>query len=159
MDGFVRARIMQASESETSFHLISDGHGDVKANRCEIDVVPIARNNDLSFRFQARWISGKPTLVVNTWDRSFGGVIHLPIPKNLGTPGAANSGATEIPAPDGDRTSSQPCCANFIRRCDYYCAGRLGDAVDFSKGSSSPGQHRRRQCLGNDGHGRQREQR
>lgn len=81
------------------FHLISDGHGDVKANRCEIDVVPIARNNDLSFRFQARWISGKPTLVVNTWDRSFGGVIHLPIPKNLGTPGAANSGATEIPAP------------------------------------------------------------
>ncbi|MDB4491606.1 lamin tail domain-containing protein [bacterium] len=81
------------------FHLISDGHGDVKANRCEIDVVPIARNNDLTFQFQARWISGKPTLVVNTWDRSFGGIVHLPIPKNLGTPGAPNSGETEAPAP------------------------------------------------------------
>ena len=90
------------------FRLISTGHGDVKANRCEIDVVPIARNNDLRFTFQGRWISGKSTLIVQTWDRSFGGIIRMPIPRNLGTPGAANSAAIEAPAPTVDGLIHSP---------------------------------------------------
>ena len=81
------------------FHLISSGHGDVKANRCEIDVISIQDNDNLNFTFEARWISGKPTLNVQTWDRSFGGTIHLNVPKNLGTPGSANPGALDNPAP------------------------------------------------------------
>ena len=81
------------------FHIISDGHGDVKANRCEIDVTQIARNDVLTFSFEARWISGKPTILVETWDRSFGGVFHLPIPNNLGTPGASNSASISNAAP------------------------------------------------------------
>ncbi len=81
------------------FHIISDGHGDVKANRCEIDVTQISRNDVLTFNFEARWISGKPTILVETWDRSFGGIFHLPIPNNLGTPGAANSAAISNAAP------------------------------------------------------------
>ena len=73
------------------FHVVSTGHGDVRANRCEIDVLGIADNKTLAWRCEARWISGKPTLIVQTWDHSFGGILRLPIPRNLGTPGAPNS--------------------------------------------------------------------
>ena len=81
------------------FHLVSDGHGDIKANRCETDIVAIKKDDALSFDFEARWISGKPTLVVATWDRSFGGILRLPIPANLGSPGSANSASIASPAP------------------------------------------------------------
>ena len=70
-----------------------------KANRCEIDVTQISRNDNLKFTCQARWISGKPTLVVNTWDRSFGGVLHLELPSNLGSAGASNTSLISSPAP------------------------------------------------------------
>ncbi len=83
----------------SEFHLISTGHGDVKANRCEIDVTSINDNDVLSFTTEARWISGKPTLVVNTWDRSFGGVIHLPVPPNLGNAGAPSDSLLASAAP------------------------------------------------------------
>lgn len=83
----------QSTMVGNEFHLISSGHGDVKANRCEIDVTQIADNDILTLTFDARWVSGKPTVLFQTWDRSFGEVFHLPIPKNLGTAGAANSAA------------------------------------------------------------------
>ena len=88
-----------STSTNGEFHLISNGHGDVKANRCEIDVTQIQDNDTLTFSFDARWVSGKSTLVVETWDRSFGGIIHLPVPKNLGTPGVANSAAIPSPLP------------------------------------------------------------
>ena len=73
------------------FHLVSTGHGDIKANRVEIDVLGMQRNDALTFEGEARWVYGKPTVIVHTWDRSFGGVLRLPVPRNLGTAGAANS--------------------------------------------------------------------
>ena len=36
---------------------------------------------------------------MHSWDRSFGGVVHFPIPTNLGTPGKTNSAAISSPAP------------------------------------------------------------
>ena len=90
------------------FHLISDGHGDIKANRCEIDITAIRANDNLTFTFEGRWVSGKPTLVVHSWDRSFGGIIRLPIPSNLGTPGAANSSALDTAAPTLSRLLHSP---------------------------------------------------
>ena len=90
------------------FHIISSGHGDNKANRCEIDVTQISRNDNLTFSCQARWISGKPTLVVNTWDRSFGGVLHLELPQNLGSAGAANTSLINSPAPTVSGLSHSP---------------------------------------------------
>lgn len=99
-DGWLCQGTHHASHiSNGEFHLISTGHGDVKANRCEIDVIDIQDNDTLTFSFEARWISGKPTLNALTWDRSFGGTVHLPIPKNLGTPGASNSAALAALAP------------------------------------------------------------
>ena len=81
------------------FHVISSGHGDNKANRCEIDVIGMNQNDTLTFTCEARWISGKPTLVVNTWDRSCGEVIDIPVPPNLGSAGVANSALLGAPAP------------------------------------------------------------
>ncbi len=99
-DGWLCQGTHHASNiSNGELHLISTGHGDVKANRCEIDVIAIQDNDNLNFTFEARWISGKPTLNVMTWDRSFGGTIYLEVPKNLGTPGAANPGALANAAP------------------------------------------------------------
>ena len=89
----------QSYMSGNVFNVVSTGHGDVKANRCEIDVTSISDNDDLVWECEARWVYGKPTLIVNTWDRSFGGIIRLPVPRNLGTPGAVNSRAEAGPFP------------------------------------------------------------
>lgn len=90
------------------FHLISEGGGDTKANHAEVDVTGIAKNDVLTLSFDARWISGSPLLVAQTWDRSFGKVFRLPIPNHLGTPGAANTAAASIPAPTVDSVSHSP---------------------------------------------------
>lgn len=81
------------------FHLVSTGHGDVKANRVEIDVNGISGGQNLVWECEARWVSGKPTIIVQSWDRSFGGIMRLPVPRNLGTPGRANSSQVAEPAP------------------------------------------------------------
>ncbi|HAT16609.1 MAG TPA: hypothetical protein DCS76_02365, partial [Gemmatimonadetes bacterium] len=72
-------------------HLISDGHGDNKANRAEIDCTGINDNASYTIQFDARWIWGKPRLITQTWDHSIGKTWLIPIPDNLGTPGAQNS--------------------------------------------------------------------
>lgn len=99
-EGWLCQGTHHASETVAGeLHVISSGHGDVKANRCEIDVTQIADNDTLTLTFDGRWVSGKGTVIFETWDRSFGGVFYLPIPKNLGTPGAANSAAISNAAP------------------------------------------------------------
>ncbi len=81
------------------FHLVSTGHGDVKANRVEIDVTGMNQSDTLTFECEARWVSGKPTVIVHTWDRSFGGVLRLPVPRNLGSAGSVNSALIPSAAP------------------------------------------------------------
>lgn len=93
---------------ESGFHLISTGGGDTKNNKAEVDITGIARNDVLTLTFQARWISGTPLLVAQTWDRSFGKVFRLPIPNNLGTPGAVNSVSAALPAPMVDDMRHSP---------------------------------------------------
>ncbi|MFM1559913.1 MAG: lamin tail domain-containing protein [Roseibacillus sp.] len=81
-------------------HLISDGHGDNKCNRAEIDATAMNNNNSYTVNFQARWIQGKPRLVMQTWDHSIGTTFLVPIPNNLGTPGAANTSLLAAAAPE-----------------------------------------------------------
>ena len=81
------------------FHLVSTGHGDIKANRVEIDVTGMNRSDNLTFDCEARWVYGKPTVIVHTWDRSFGGVLRLPVPRNLGSAGSSNSALIPSAAP------------------------------------------------------------
>lgn len=81
-------------------NLISTGHGDNKANRGEVDfeTSPIV-GQSYTLTFDARWVSGKPRVIFQTLDHGFGTSFLLPIPGNLGTPGAANSGSVATAAP------------------------------------------------------------
>ena len=72
-------------------HLVADGSGDAKANHMEKDAAGMTANTDYTMTFDARWVSGMPRLIAQTWDMSWGGTVLVPIPLNLGTPGAANS--------------------------------------------------------------------
>ena len=81
-------------------NLISDGHGDNKANRAEVDfqTSPVV-GNSYTLSFDGRWVSGKPRVVMQTLDHGFGTSFLLPIPEDLGTPGAPNSGLLPSAAP------------------------------------------------------------
>lgn len=81
-------------------NLISDGHGDNKANRAEVDfqTSPVV-GNSYTLSFDGRWVSGKPRVVMQTLDHGFGTSFLLPIPEDLGTPGAPNSALLPSAAP------------------------------------------------------------
>ncbi len=72
-------------------HLVADGHGDNKINHMQKDAPGMLASTAYTLAFEARWVSGKPRIVAQSWDMSWGGVALVPIPANLGTPGAANS--------------------------------------------------------------------
>ncbi len=81
-------------------NLIATGHGDNKANRAEVDLSPSPSfNQNYTLTFDARWVSGKSRLIVQTMDHGFGTSFALPVPNDLGTPGAANSRLLASPAP------------------------------------------------------------
>lgn len=81
-------------------NLIADGHGDNKANRGEVDFAtsPIV-GESYTLTFDGRWVSGKSRVIFQTLDHGFGTSFLLPIPENLGTPGAPNSAALATAAP------------------------------------------------------------
>ncbi len=89
-------------------HLISDGHGDNKANRVEIDVTNIVANTSVTLSFEARWVSGTPRLIAQTWDHSVGNAVRLEVSENLGTPGAVNSRFQAAPPPQIDNLAHRP---------------------------------------------------
>ncbi|MHA3775157.1 DUF7453 family protein [Verrucomicrobiota bacterium sgz303538] len=99
-----------ASFIDTSgvLHLISDGRGDNRANRAEIDATGLTAGQSYTLQFEARWISGKSRLIAQTWDHSLGKAFLLPIPNNLGTPGAPNSVAAATPLPQVDSVLHSP---------------------------------------------------
>ncbi len=89
-------------------HVVSDGRGDDKVNRVEIDVPDLHPNETYAFCFDARWLSGKPRLIVQSWDRSIAGSFLIEVPKNLGSPGRRNSQATTSPLPQVDQLAHYP---------------------------------------------------
>jgi hypothetical protein len=91
-------------------HLIADGHGDNRANRAEIDCTGLMAGQTYTLQFEARWVSGKPRLIAQTWDHSIGKALLVPVPNNLGTPGAANSGISSSAPPQVDSVLHSPAC-------------------------------------------------
>jgi hypothetical protein len=79
-------------------HILADGGGDNKCNHAEKAATGMSVTN-YTFTFDARWIYGMPRVVVQSWDGSWGGTALLPIPNNLGTPGAQNSRFSATPPP------------------------------------------------------------
>lgn len=80
-------------------NLVADGHGDNKANRAEVDMTAPIVGNSYTLSFDARWVSGKSRIIFQTLDHGFGTNFLIPIPANLGTPGAANSVSLASAAP------------------------------------------------------------
>jgi len=75
-------------------HLVATGHGDGQTGRIEIDATAnggINPGNNYTVSFEARWVSGVPLIMGQTWDRSMGGLVRVAVPNNLGTPGSGNS--------------------------------------------------------------------
>ena len=95
--------------SGQKLHLISDGHGDNRPNRMEIDMsADVRRNDDLTIKFKARWIRGNPRLITWTWDKSVAGSFLIEIPENLGTPGKRNSTFAANTPPQVDQLLHSP---------------------------------------------------
>ena len=94
---------------EKGLHLISDGHGDNRPNRMEIDMTSsIRRNDDATIRFKAKWVRGNPRLIAWTWDKSLAGSFMIEIPENLGTPGKRNSSYEAKTPPQVDSIVHSP---------------------------------------------------
>ncbi|MDG2122792.1 MAG: CotH kinase family protein, partial [Verrucomicrobiales bacterium] len=81
-------------------NLISDGHGDNKCNRAEIDATGMTSGRSYTVSFDARWVYGKPRLIMQTWDHSIGESFLVPVPNNLGTPGTTNTAALPAAPPE-----------------------------------------------------------
>lgn len=89
-------------------HLVSDGRGDNRANRVEIDVTGMNKGDTCELKFGARWLAGKPRLIAQTWDHSIANSFLIDVPRNLGTPGQPNSRFSAVPAPQVDGLAHQP---------------------------------------------------
>lgn len=80
-------------------NLIADGHGDNKTNRAEVDVTALVVDDSYTLNFDARWVNGKSRIIFQTLDHGYGTNFLIPIPANLGTPGAPNSQTIVTAAP------------------------------------------------------------
>ncbi len=89
-------------------HLLADGHGDNRPNRVEQDCTALVKGQRYELRFEARWISGTPRLIAQTWDHSLGDSFLIPPPAALGTPGRKNSRWLPAPPPQVDGLSHSP---------------------------------------------------
>ncbi len=89
-------------------HLVSEGRGDNRANRAEIDLPGLNKGDTCELKFRARWLSGKPRLIAQTWDHSLAHSFLIDVPPNLGTPGKSNSRFTAAPAPQVDALAHHP---------------------------------------------------
>ncbi|MBI3878126.1 MAG: lamin tail domain-containing protein [Verrucomicrobia bacterium] len=89
-------------------HLISDGRGDNRANRVEIDTGEMRKGEKFEIRFDAKWVSGSPRLIGHTWDYSLCPSFLIDVPANLGTPGRPNSRALPSAPPQADNLTHSP---------------------------------------------------
>ncbi len=89
-------------------HIIADGGGDCKVNHTEKDATGMSASVPYTLTFEARWVYGKPRIVTQTWDLSWGGTALVPIPQNLGTPGAQNSRFLSTPPPQVTMLNHSP---------------------------------------------------
>jgi hypothetical protein len=92
----------------TDLHLVADGHGDNRPNRVEIDATGMQAGQTYEISFDARWVSGTSRLIAQTWDHSIATSISLPVPSDLGTPGAENSCFKALPGAQLDSLAHQP---------------------------------------------------
>jgi len=74
------------------FHVRATSGGDNGANRVETDLTAaMTAGNTATIRGRARWLRGHPDVLLRLHGNHLEAVGSLPVPRNLGTPGTANS--------------------------------------------------------------------
>lgn len=109
-DGWIRQGThAQSYVDGNQLHLISDGRGDNRANRVEIDVDSMGSSGDFELTFKARWIYGKSRLIAQTVDHGWAHEFLIDVPQDIGTPGASNTAsAAGTPVPQVDDLAHHP---------------------------------------------------
>ena len=101
----------QGDASNYSLHLRATAGGDNGANRIESDLsTALAENSSATIRGRARWLRGHPDLILRLHGNHLEAVGSLPVPRNLGSPGAANSRANPMPARPSTPSNINPSC-------------------------------------------------
>jgi hypothetical protein len=89
-------------------HIISEGRGDNRVNRVEIDAPGLNKGDTYELKFDAKWVSGSPCLIAHTWDWSLAKRFTIEVPSKLGTPGRANSRVVPTAAAQIDELTHSP---------------------------------------------------
>lgn len=114
-------------------HLVADGHGDNRPNRAELDCPAIERGQRYELRFEARWVSGTPRLIAQSWDHSLGDSFLIAPPMALGTPGRPNSRQLAAPPPQVDDLRHSPAVPKS--RDAVKITARVAGAVPLAPGA------------------------
>ncbi|HKS38498.1 MAG TPA: lamin tail domain-containing protein, partial [Verrucomicrobiae bacterium] len=86
--------------SSRSLHLRATSNGDTGANRVRTALISSLSNGQTAtFRAQARWLRGRPEILLRVHGNQHEAPGLLAVPRNLGTPGAPNSRAAANAAP------------------------------------------------------------
>lgn len=82
-----------ALSGANALRLVATSRGDV-VNKVQVPLTAtLAANSTATLRAKARWLRGHPELLLRVVGNSLEAVGKLPVPRNLGTPGAVNSRA------------------------------------------------------------------
>ncbi len=105
---YIQGTHAQSYVDGNQLHLISDGRGDNRANRVEIDIEDLGNSTDLELTFKARWLYGKSRLIAQTVDHGWSHEFLIDVPEDIGTPGAPNTAASNSTAPQADDLLHSP---------------------------------------------------
>ncbi|MFT4641551.1 MAG: hypothetical protein ACI8T1_004891, partial [Verrucomicrobiales bacterium] len=105
---YIQGTHAQSFVDGNQLHIISDGRGDNRANRIEIDIQDLGNNTALELTFKARWMYGKSRLIAQTPDHGWTHEFLIDTPENIGTPGAANTAAVDAAVPQVDDLLHSP---------------------------------------------------
>jgi hypothetical protein len=95
--------------SPGALHIRASSGGDNGANRVEVNLTAsMTVNASATLRAQARWLRGHPDLILRVHGNHLEAVGTLPVPKNLGTPGAVNSAFKSNAGPAIERMKHSP---------------------------------------------------
>jgi hypothetical protein len=90
-----------AFSGSQALHVRAVERGDTGANRIRtaIALLPVNGTNQITLRARARWLRGDPNILLRTRGNWLECAGAMTVPKNLGTPGAANSRAVANAGP------------------------------------------------------------
>lgn len=95
--------------SSRSLHLRASDRGDLTANRLSAQLsAAVSANTTATLRAKVKWLRGHPEILIRLKGNYLEAFGRLPVPSNLGTPGAPNSSVVQNLGPVVTETSHRP---------------------------------------------------